>query len=161
MSGRRLAVDRQQPSEPARRLFAISAGKLGRRCRPARKAGVPSTVGFRTKPRIALDQLAWACTSGLPRGDVIADAGYGAEERFRAGITELGLRYIVGVKSTNAVWAGIEAGSGAADMRLSVEKLALALSDDTWRTISWREGTNENLSGQFARVRVRAAPLDA
>ena len=85
----------------------------------------------------------WACTSGLPRGDVIADAGYGAEERFRAGITELGLRYIVGVKSTNAVWAGIEAGIGAADMRLSVEKLALALSDDTWRTISWREGTNE------------------
>lgn len=121
------------------------------------KAGVPSTVVFKTKPRIALDQLEWACATGLPRGDVIADAGYGAEERFRAGITELGLRYVVGVKSTNAVWAKIGAGNGEASMRMSVEKLALALADEEWRTIGWREGTNEKLSGRFARVRVRIA----
>jgi SRSO17 transposase len=121
------------------------------------KAGVPSTVVFKTKPRIALDQLEWACANGLPRGDVITDAGYGAEERFRDGITELGLRYVVGVKSTNAVWARLEAGGSAVDMRMSVEKLALALADDEWRTIGWREGTNEKLSGRFARVRVRVA----
>lgn len=119
------------------------------------KTGVPATVVFKTKPRIALDQLEWACTHGLPRGDVIADAGYGAEERFRAGITELGLRYVVGVKSTNAVWARLDAGSAAVDMRMSVERLALALADEEWRTIGWREGTNEKLSGRFARVRVR------
>ena len=121
------------------------------------KTGVPSTVVFKTKPRIALDQLEWACANGLPRGDVIADAGYGAEERFRDGITKLGLRYVVGVKSTNAVWARHEAGSAAVDMRMSVEKLALALADEDWRTIGWREGTNERLSGRFARVRVRVA----
>lgn len=122
------------------------------------KAGVPSTVSFKTKPRIALDQLEWACTRGLPRGDVIADAGYGAEERFRAGITGLGLRYVVGVKSTNAVWARLETGGAVVDMRISVEKLALALADSEWRPIGWREGTNEKLSGRFARVRVRVAP---
>ena len=121
------------------------------------KAGVPTTVAFKTKPRIALDQLQWACTNGLPRGDVIADAGYGAEERFRAGITELGLRYVVGVKSTNAVWAKLEAGSAAVEMRMSVERLALALADEEWRTIGWREGTNDKLDGRFARVRVRIA----
>ena len=121
------------------------------------KAGVPSTVVFKTKPRIALDQLEWACANGLPRGDVIADAGYGAEERFRDGITELGLRYVVGIKSTNAVWARLETGSAAVTMRMSVEKLALALADEEWRTIGWREGTNEKLSGRFARVRVRIA----
>jgi SRSO17 transposase len=121
------------------------------------KVGVPSTICFKTKPRIALDQLEWACTQGLPVGDVVADAGYGAEERFRAGITELGLRYIVGVKSTNAVWARLEAGGAAVDMRMSVEKLALALADEQWRMIGWREGTNEKLEGRFARVRVRVA----
>ena len=121
------------------------------------KAGIPSTVTFKTKPRIALDQIEWARANGLPRGDVIADAGYGAEERFRAGITELGLRYVVGVKSTNAAWAKIDAGSGKASMRMSVERLALSLSDAAWRTIGWREGTNEKLSGRFARVRVRVA----
>jgi SRSO17 transposase len=47
------------------------------------KAGVPEDIAFATKPKIALDQLEWACASGLPRGDVIADAGYGAEEKFR------------------------------------------------------------------------------
>ena len=121
------------------------------------KAGVPSTVAFKTKPRIALDQLAWASANGVPRGDVIADAGYGAEERFRAGITELGLRYIVGVKSTNAVLTKIAVGNAEIEMRLSVERVALTLPDDAWRAIGWRQGTNEKLSGRFARVRVRIA----
>ena len=121
------------------------------------KAGVPETIVFKTKPRIALDQLEWACANGVPRGDVIADAGYGAEERFRSGITALGLQYVVGVKSSNAVWAGIDAGGGEAQMRMSVEKLALALGDEAWRTIAWREGTNEKLKGRFARLRVRVA----
>lgn len=121
------------------------------------KAGVPATVTFKTKPRIALDQIEWACATGVPRGDVIADAGYGAEQRFRDELTELGLRYVVGVKSTNAVWARLETGGAAVDMRMSVEELARVLADEEWRTIGWREGTNEKLSGRFARVRVRIA----
>src|SRR6202049_1526240 len=43
-----------------------------------RKAGVPEDVGFKTKPEIALDQIHAACKSGLPRGVVLMDAGYGA-----------------------------------------------------------------------------------
>jgi len=38
-----------------------------------------------------------------------------------------------------------------------VEKLALALPKSSWRTIRWRDGTNEILSSRFARVRVRSA----
>jgi SRSO17 transposase len=121
------------------------------------KAGVPTAVAFKTKPQIALDQLGWACANGLPRGDVIADAGYGAEERFRAGITELGLRYVVGIKSTNAVWTKIAIGNAEVAMRMSVERVALTLPDDAWRTLRWRQGTNEKLSGRFARVRVRVS----
>ena len=119
------------------------------------KVGVPASVTFKTKPQIALDQIEWACRAGVPRGDVIADAGYGAETHFRTRLTELGLHYIVGVKSTNAAWTNVEAGGSSVEMRMSVEKMALALTDDAWRTVRWREGTNETLTGRFARIRVR------
>jgi SRSO17 transposase len=42
-----------------------------------RKAGVPEDVGFKTKPEIALEQIAAACAAGLPRGVVLMDAAYG------------------------------------------------------------------------------------
>ena len=35
-----------------------------------RKAGVPEEVSFKTKPEIALEQLRWACETGLARGVV-------------------------------------------------------------------------------------------
>ena len=44
--------------------------------------------------------------------------------------------------------------------RQSVETLALSLPARKWRTVAWREGTNTELSGRFARVRVRAASGD-
>ena len=37
--------------------------------------------------------------------------------------------------------------------------MALSLPKHAWRTITWREGTNERLSSRFARVRVRTAPI--
>jgi len=43
--------------------------------------------------------------------------------------------------------------------RVSVEALALSLPKHAWRTITWREGTNEKLQSRFARVRVRVAPI--
>ena len=38
-----------------------------------RKAGVPDAIEFKTKPKIALEQLTWACAAGLPRGVVLMD----------------------------------------------------------------------------------------
>jgi SRSO17 transposase len=138
------------------------------------KAGVPEDVAFKTKPQTAIEQIEWAASAGLPRGDVVADAGYGVEAKFRLRLTEFGLRYVVGVKSTTTVWApGTNAlpppaytGRGrrpvrpvrdAANKPVSVEALALGLPSAQWRKIGWRQGTNERLSGRFARVRVRCA----
>jgi SRSO17 transposase len=45
---------------------------------------VPKEISFKTKPEIALEQLRWACESGLPRGVVLMDAGYGADTDVRA-----------------------------------------------------------------------------
>ena len=70
-----------------------------------RKAGVPEDVGFKTKHEIALDQLRWACATGLPSGVVLMDAAYGNNSDLRADIAALGLTYVVGILSNTTIWA--------------------------------------------------------
>ncbi|MEJ5370330.1 MAG: IS701 family transposase, partial [Bryobacteraceae bacterium] len=69
-----------------------------------RKAGVPEEVEFQTKPEIALGQIREALERGLPCGVVLADAGYGADTRFREQLAELGLQYVVGVQGSVSLW---------------------------------------------------------
>ena len=42
--------------------------------------------------------------AGAPRHCVLANAGYGVEAAFRLRLTELGLPYMVGIKSSVSVW---------------------------------------------------------
>jgi SRSO17 transposase len=142
-----------------------------------RKVGVPEEVTFKTKPAIALEQLRWACAAGLPRGVVLMDAGYGTDTDLRTSLTALGLNYVAGIQPQTSVWAP---GTGPRPPKnwsghgrppkllrrdgkhrpISVKKFALGLPTRAWRNITWREGTAEQLSSRFARVRVRAAHRD-
>ncbi|MCP1845746.1 SRSO17 transposase [Bradyrhizobium sp. USDA 4524] len=146
-------------------------------CDRRRKVGIPAEVGFRTKPEIALEQLRWACASNLPRGVVLMDAGYGNNSDLRTEITALGLTYVAGLLSSTTVWAP---GTGPLPPKpwsgrgrppklmrrnrqhqpAAVKALAIGLPAQAWRTITWRQGTNEELTSRFARVRVRAAHRD-
>jgi SRSO17 transposase len=122
-----------------------------------KKTRVPEEIKFKTKPQIALDQLRAACAAGVPRGVVLDDASYGSNSDLRAGISELGLRYVVGIIPTikvQAVLRGAKPGK-----RMSVKRLALRLPKHAWRTITWREGTNNVLRSRFARIQVRTAPI--
>jgi SRSO17 transposase len=146
---------------------------------PARraKAGVPDTIGFETKTAIALGQLRQALADGVPVGIVLGDPGYGDETDFRLGVTELALRYVLGVRSGTSVWApGTEplpplpwSGRGRRPTRLrrddnhqpvTLKTLALSLPARAWRTVTWREGTQGELASRFAAVRVRPAHRD-
>jgi SRSO17 transposase len=131
-----------------------------------KKAGVPKQIKFKTKPRIALEQIRWACGSGLPRGVALMDAAYGRDARLRAGMTELGVPYVVGIVPTILMWAP---GHGPRRMDkpmnntgrrdepelVSAKTLARGLPKQAWRTVTWREGSADQLSSRFARVRVR------
>src|SRR5258707_475055 len=128
------------------------------------KAGVPEEVGFKTKPEIALEHIRWACAMGLPGDLVLLDAGYGHDAKLRTGITELKKVYVAGIQPQTLVWALGARHSGApkkgrrdAPNAISVKDVALRLRAKAWRTIAWREGTNERLSSRFARVRVHVA----
>jgi len=128
------------------------------------KARVPEDVAFKTKPEIALEQMRWACEAGLPGSLVLVDAGYGHDSKLRTGITELGKRYVAGIQPQTLVWKpgtrrgrAPKKGRRDAPHTTSVKDLALGLRAKAWRTIKWREGTNEWLSSRFARVRVSVA----
>lgn len=142
-----------------------------------KKAGVPDELTFATKPEIALDQMRQALASDVPIGVVLADAGYGDDTGFRDGITELGMLYAVGIRPATTVWAPGTAplppkawsGRGIRPTRLrreagnepvSVKALALSLPSQVYRTVTWREGSNIDLSSRFAAVRVRPAHRD-
>jgi len=128
------------------------------------KAKVPEEITFKTKPEIALDHIRWASETGLPGDMVLLDAGYGNDSKLRAGITALGKAYAAGIQPQTLVWApgkrpgrAPKKGRRDAPDTTSVKELALGLRAKAWRTIEWREGTNERLSSRFARVRVHVA----
>jgi len=68
------------------------------------KVGVPEEITFKTKPQIALEQIRWACEVGLPGDMALLDAGYGHDSKLRAGITDLGKRYVAGIQPQMLVW---------------------------------------------------------
>ncbi len=141
------------------------------------RAKVPAEVVFQTKPQIALDQIKAARAQGVSPGVILADAGYGADGAFRAGLSALGLAYIVGVQPTLSVWRPGEeplapkpwSGKGRPTSLLrrtpehkplSAKDLADQMAADALSTLTWREGTNTELASRFAAVRLRPASRD-
>ena len=122
-----------------------------------KKARIPEDIRFKTKPQIALEQIRAAFAAGVPRGVVLADAGYGCHSALRAGISALGLKYVVANIPSIKVRAVSK--RGELGERISVKQLALSLPNHAWRTIKWREGTNKVLRSRFARVQVHTAPI--
>ena len=121
------------------------------------KAHVPRAIRFKTKPQIALEQIRAALLAGVAPGVVLMDASYGSNSILRQAITGLGLSYVAAIVSSVKVRPVRK--DDPKPPRVSVEALALSLPKHAWRTITWREGTNERLCSRFARVRVRVAPI--
>jgi SRSO17 transposase len=108
---------------------------------------------------------------------VLGDAAYGDDCALRDELGEQGLIYALGIRPLTAVWWGkhqpappppsaargrprVRVVRDAAHAPISVRALAQALPARAYRTIVWRQGSAEKLSGRFARVRVVAAHDD-
>lgn len=142
-----------------------------------KKAGIPEDMAFQTKPQIALQQLRQAVQEEVPPGVVVADAGYGIDSQFRAGITELQLPYVLGVQSSTSVWKpGTQPLPPAPRKRMgrpprllrrdkkhppvAVKQLAFSLPAESWKMVNWRQGSKHSLRSRFAALRVRPAHRD-
>jgi SRSO17 transposase len=137
-----------------------------------RKCGVPEEIAFRPKWKIALDEIERVVEAGVTFGDVLADAGYGVCIEFRRGLTDLGLRWAVGISPDQLVYAmstrlrSIE--SQATTGRPPTRRVATAkprrardviasLGPHALWTVAWRRGTKGALSAEFTALRIRVA----
>jgi SRSO17 transposase len=140
------------------------------------KTGVPQEISFQTKPKIALEQIRKAVREGVPMAPVLADAAYGDDTKFREGLSDLKLRYTVGVRGPTTVWPPgkaplpakpVKIGRPAKYLRrnknhqpVSVKQLAESLPPQEWKPVTWREGIKKKLRSRFAATRVRPAHRD-
>src|SRR5579871_1205126 len=120
------------------------AENAGRRA----KAGVPEEVAFRTKPEIALDLLDQAEAWGVRWACVVADADYGDNPNFLAGLEKRRQRYVVAVRCDFAVALSRRAGPVQ-----RADPVIAAQPASAWRTVRWREGSKGWLRGRFVALR--------
>jgi SRSO17 transposase len=112
------------------------------------KAKVPQKVPFQTKPAIALDLLDQASAWGVRWTCVTADADYGDNPNFLAGLEKRRQRYVVAVRADFPV---VLRRHGGAEQR--VDAVVTAQPVSAWRTVRWREGSKGWLSGRFVALR--------
>src|SRR5512135_456329 len=103
---------------------------------------------FQTKPQIALDLLDRARALGMRWGCVVADADYGDNPHCRDGLEQRRLRYVVAVRADFAVQLS---GRGQPTHRADV--LVATQPARSWRSVSWREGSDGRMRGRFVALR--------
>ena len=116
------------------------------------KAKVPEDIDFQTKPEIALDLLDKADSWDVKYAAVVADADYGDNPNFLAGLEKRNKRYVVAVRKDFQVALTADGPARAAEVVLA-EQPARA-----WRTIRWRAGSKGWLKGRFGAIRCWRVP---
>ena len=134
------------------------------------KAGVPeSERRALSKGEIALELLdAIRAENVLPGQVVVGDSGYGVSGPLRAGLTERGLHYVLGVTAEMVVFTEeprwVEpgpSGGGRPRRRHRLDKdgpqplsLRAVAAQTPLRKVTWREGTKGPMAGRFTWLRV-------
>jgi SRSO17 transposase len=99
-----LSIANHHGSLPIAYRLYLPQAWTGDRSRRA-KAHVRSSIRFKTKPQLALEQIRAAVAANVVRGAVLMDAGYGTNSGLCRAITGLGLGYVASIISTIKVRA--------------------------------------------------------
>ena len=113
------------------------------------RAGIPRTVRFREKWRIALTHIRQVRAAGIQIDAVLADAAYGNVHAFRTAVDRMGLHYAVGVAMRLAVRVT------GARRHYQIGRIIKRLPTAAWRRVCWAQGTKGPMAARFAALRVR------
>jgi SRSO17 transposase len=97
-------------------------------------AGIPESVGFATKPALALQMLADAVRAGVPARFAAGDEVYGNDPAFRAGVVDLGLGYVLAVACSHRITV-------PGTIRRRVDQIAADLPRHAWQRYSAGTGS--------------------
>ncbi|MGH3663723.1 MAG: IS701 family transposase [Micromonosporaceae bacterium] len=139
------------------------------------KAGVPDEVGHWEKWLLALDAIDEALGWGLAGRLVAADAGYGQNHGFRAGVADRGLDYVMAVRGDTSAQPGEaiptaprrEGSMGAPrlpryrDPARSLKDLVMTAGRRRLRRCAWRQGSKGVMRSRFMVLQVRPAGVAA
>ncbi len=137
-----------------------------------RKAKIPESVVFATKPRLAAQLCEQAAGWELPAAPILADSAYGDDSEFRSDLHALGLEYVVAVRTEMSVYGpettfAVPQRNGTTGRPRtvarpdrkpeSVRSLAERLPAGAWQTLPCRTTpAGEDVCGRFAFIRVVA-----
>jgi SRSO17 transposase len=137
-----------------------------------RKAKIPDSVAFATKPALVGELAVRAAGWGIACAPVLGDQAYGDDSKLRARLDDEHLEYVLSVSPTTTVFAvgtrfeipPAKPGAGrpptvpkADREHTQVKKLAAGLPAKAWQTVTYRDGDGEPVRSRFAFVRVIAA----
>jgi SRSO17 transposase len=112
------------------------------------QAAIPDTVGFQTKPQLALVMLERTLDAEVPVAWVTGDEAYGGDARLRLWLEARQVPHVLAVKRTQHVIA----------MNLvptSAEDLIAAVDEDAWQTLSAGDGAKGPRVYDWAAVQIR------
>ena len=115
------------------------------------EVGMPETVRFREKWRIALAHIRRVLKAEFELLAVVADADYGSNALFRRGLERLGLRYGLAIRGALTMW------TPEAPRPRPATEIAATLPARAWHRVTWGTGTKGDLVARFAALRVRPA----
>jgi SRSO17 transposase len=142
-----------------------------------KKAKIPESVEFQTKPALGGELVARAAGWKIRRAPVLGDQAYGDDSKLRARLHDDGIDYVLSVgpecdvyepDTVFAVPPRKPGSRGPAPSVLradgeprSIAQLAAGLDPEAFQTIAFRDTDGQRLTSRFAFVRVIAAhPID-
>ena len=101
-----------------------------------REAGVPESVGFRTKGQLARQMLERAVESELPFAWFTGEEVYGSDRRLRLWLEQEGVPHVLAIKRSEKLWALTERGP----LQVRADRLAAQVDDADWVRCSAGDG---------------------
>ena len=115
------------------------------------EAGVPESVGFQTKPQLALRMLERAVESGVPFGWVAGDEVYGSDRNLRLWLEREGIPHVLAIKRNEKLWAVTEKGP----RQVRADVLASQVEKSHWVRCSAGDGAKSPRIYDWTAVDIR------